>query len=263
MNEIVEIEWWRLLAAYLFLVILLLITWKQGIGREKEIFISALRMTVQLLIMGYVLVFIFDINHFLLSLGVLALMEFFAIFNIYRRVKTRLSSRLRKVIAFSMLLGSGFSVIYFLLVVVNVDPWWEARYLVPIAGLLIGNSMTGIALGAERLVHGMQTQKEMVEGALMLGATPYQASRVVVNEAFNAATLPTINNMVGMGIVFLPGMMTGQILSGVSPLVAIEYQIAIMLGVLGSVSLTVFMLMQFGYKTFFNRHLQLATDDSS
>ncbi len=257
MNDIVEIESWRLLAAYLFLVVLLIITWKQGLGREKEIFISALRMTVQLLVMGYVLVFVFDVDHFLLSLGVLALMELFAIYNVFQRVKVKINPGLRKIIAFSMILGTGFPIIYFLFVVVNVDPWYDARYLVPIAGMLVGNSMTGIALGAERLISGMHSQKEMVEGALMLGATPYLAAKTVVNNAFNAAIMPTINAMVGMGIVFLPGMMTGQILSGVSPIVAIEYQIAIMLGVLGSVSLSVFLLMQFGYRTFFNKSAQL------
>jgi len=257
MNDIVEIESWRLLAAYLFLVVLLIITWKQGLGREKEIFISALRMTVQLLVMGYVLVFVFDVDHFLLSLGVLALMELFAIYNVFQRVKVKINPGLRKIIAFSMILGTGFPIIYFLFVVVNVDPWYDARYLVPIAGMLVGNSMTGIALGAERLISSMQSQREMVEGALMLGATPYLAAKTVVNNAFNAAIMPTINAMVGMGIVFLPGMMTGQILSGVSPIVAIEYQIAIMLGVLGSVSLSVFLLMQFGYRTFFNKSAQL------
>ncbi len=261
MNDIVEIEWWRLVAAYAFLVIVLIITWKQGIGREKEIFISALRMTVQLLVMGYVLVAVFDINHFLLSLGVLGLMELFAIYNVYQRIKVKISRKLKTVIAFSMLLGTGLPILYFLIVVINIEPWWEAQYLIPIAGMLIGNSMTGIALGAERLVNGMRAQKDTVEGALMLGATPYIASRPVVNGAFNAATMPVINSMMGMGIVFLPGMMTGQILSGVSPLVAIEYQIAIMLGLLGSVSLTVFTLMHFGYKTFFNQDAQLVDMD--
>jgi putative ABC transport system permease protein len=78
-----------------------------------------------------------------------------------------------------------------------------------------------------------------------------------VDGAFDSAILPTINSMVGMGIVFLPGMMTGQILSGTSPVTAIEYQIAIMLGILGSVALTVILFVQMGYKTFFNERDQL------
>ncbi|MCG4586258.1 ABC transporter permease, partial [Anaerosalibacter bizertensis] len=83
------------------------------------------------------------------------------------------------------------------------------------------------------------------------------ASKDIVNNAFDASILPTINSMVGMGIVSLPGMMTGQILSGISPLIAVRYQIAIMLGIMGSVSLTVIIFLQLGYKTFFTKDSQL------
>ena len=260
MVDILKIELWRLAAAYIFLVLLLLITWRLGIGREKEIIISTFRMTVQLIVMGYVLVAVFDANHLLISLGILALMEIFAIRTIYGRIKVKINLKLRRVITFSMLFGTGIPIFFFLIVVINVNPWYEARYFIPIAGMMIGNSMTGIALGAERLINGMQGGREWVEGALMLGASPYHASKNVINDAFNAAIMPSINSMVGMGIVFLPGMMVGQILSGVSPLVAIDYQIAIMLGIVGSVSLTIFMLLQFGYKTFFNQRSQLELD---
>ena len=122
--------------------------------------------------------------------------------------------------------------------------------------MLVGNSMTGITLGVNRLVDGMSTQKHLVEGALMLGATPKMAAKHIVDDAFDSAILPTINSMLGMGIVFLPGMMTGQILSGASPVDAISYQIAIMLGILGSVSLTVILFVQLGCKTFFNEQKQ-------
>ncbi|SET78325.1 TIGR00245 family protein [Natronincola peptidivorans] len=117
--------------------------------------------------------------------------------------------------------------------------------------------MTGISLGVTRLVDGMYSERHLIESALMLGAKPKMAAKQIVDNAFDAAILPSINSMVGMGIVFLPGMMTGQILSGVSPVTAIEYQIAIMLGILGSVALTVILFVQLGYKTFFNDESQL------
>ncbi len=257
MNGIIEIGILQLLGAYVFLLILLYIVKRQGIGREKEIVIASLRMTLQLILMGYVLVYLFAVNHYLLSIGVLLLMEIFAIRNIYSRVKVKISPNLRRVISLSMFLGTTITIVYFLLVVINLQPWYEARYFITISGMVIGNSMTGISLGTERLIDGIKTRKDQVEGALMLGATPNQATKIIVNDAFTAAILPTINSMVGMGIVFLPGMMTGQILSGVSPLTAIEYQIAIMLGIVGSVSLTVFIMVQMGYKTFFNERNQL------
>ena len=117
--------------------------------------------------------------------------------------------------------------------------------------------MTGISLGVKLLLDGMLTQRALVEEALILGATPQAATKSIINNTFDAAILPTMYSMVGMGIVFLPGMMTGQILSGTSPTTAIAYQIAIMLGILGAVALTVIIMLQLGYRTFFNNDDQL------
>jgi putative ABC transport system permease protein len=188
-------------------------------------------------------------------------MEVFSIYNIFKRSKLNLSNRLKKIIAFSMVMGTLTSLFYFLFVVVRISPWYNPQYFIPIAGMLIGNSMTGITLGVNRLVDGMYSKRHLVEAALILGATPKVAAKEIVNDAFDAAILPTINSMVGMGIVFLPGMMTGQILSGTSPTTAIEYQIAIMLGILGSVALSVIMFVKLGYKTFFNSENQLIVED--
>lgn len=160
-----------------------------------------------------------------------------------------------------MLLGSLSCLIYFLIVVIKVSPWYNPRYFIPIAGMIIGNSMTGVSLGIIKLIDDIHNQRHLIESALMLGATPKMATKKIVDNAFDSAILPTINSMVGMGIVFLPGMMTGQILSGTSPVTAIEYQIAIMLGILGSVTLTVILSVQLGYKTFFNNESQLIIDD--
>lgn len=257
MQEIIKLQIWQLTAAYLFIVLLMVMVRRRGISREKEILIATLRMTLQLVLTGYILVYLFENPHPLLTVLAAGLMLAFAVNNIMRRVKTPLSKRIRRVITLSMTAGTVASLLYFLFVVIALSPWYEPRYFIPIAGMIIGNSMTGITLGVSRLVEGMHTQKALVEGALMLGATPKLAAKPIVDGAFDAAIIPTINSMVGMGIVFLPGMMTGQILSGVSPLTAIEYQIAIMLGIVGSVSLSVILFVELGYKTFFNHEAQL------
>ncbi len=257
MTEIVEIGPWRLLSAYFFLLLLLSFIKGQSIGKEKEILVSALRMTFQLILMGYVLVYIFDQNRLSVTLLIFFVMVFFAIRNIYGRVKVPVKKRLRRVIMLSMVAGTSLTIFYFLLLVINIEPWYEPRYFIPIAGMIIGNSMTGVSLGTERLIGEMKAKKELIEGALMLGATPKDAVMEIIKDTFTSAIMPTINSMVGMGIIFLPGMMTGQILSGVSPMIAIEYQIAIMLGIVGSVSITVFILTRLGYLTFFNRFSQL------
>jgi putative ABC transport system permease protein len=254
---IIDIELARLIAAYIFVLVLLLIVRVRKISREKQITIATLRMTIQLILAGYILTYIFENPHPLLTIFIILVMEVFAIRNVYKQVKQRLSKEMKRIITFSMLSGSLASLFYFNLVVIHFSPWYEPRYFIPIAGMIIGNSMTGITLGVRTLIQGFSSEREKIEGALMLGADPQTAAKPYVDNAFDSAILPTINNMLGMGIVFLPGMMTGQILSGVSPLMAIEYQIAILLGILGSVSLTVLLFILLGYRTFFTEDSRL------
>lgn len=257
MQKITELQLWQLAAAYLFILGLLAIVKSKGLSREKEIMLAAVRMTLQLVLTGYLLAFLFERRHPFLSVLAVLIMLAFAIDNIIKRVRRPLSPQIKTVIALSMTVGTITCLLFFLLAVFSLSPWYEPRYFIPIAGMLIGNSMTGISLGVNRLAEGMYTQKDLVETALMLGATPKAASKTIVDSAFDAAILPTMNAMVGMGIVFLPGMMTGQILAGASPVTAIQYQIAIMLGITGSVALTVLLFVQLGYKTFFNQEQQL------
>lgn len=254
---VVKIGTIQLLLAYGFVVILLIIVKKRGLSREKEILIASIRMTLQLFITGHALVYIFEWDHFIFTILIILLMEVFAVYNVFKRLKMDISKALKKIVAISIFIGTLSSLLIFLFVIVQVKPWYNPRYFIPIAGMLIGNAMTGISLGISRLVDGFKSQRDLIESSLMLGATKKAASKFLVDQAFDAAILPTINSMVGMGIVFLPGMMTGQILSGISPVTAIEYQIAIMLGILGSVTLTVILFLNLGYKTFYNDKDQL------
>jgi putative ABC transport system permease protein len=257
MKGIIDLTVVQVALAYIFVLIVLIIVRARGIKREKEIIVSSVRMTLQLILVGYLLVYIFNNPNPFVTMGIIALMEVFAIYTVFKKFKNQLSKALKQVIAASMLMGTLSCLVYFLLVVVRISPWYDPQYFIPIAGMIVGNAMTGISLGVKSLVEGMTIQRAAVEEALILGATPRDASKDIINSSFDSAILPTINSMVGMGIVFLPGMMTGQILSGTVPTTAISYQIAIMLGILGAVSLTVFMMLQRGYKTFFNTESQL------
>lgn len=257
MDEIVNIGLIRLISAYIFVLILLAIVKYKKIGNQSQIILASFRMTIQLVIVGFVLTYIFENPNPFIILGILILMEGFAIFNIFGRVQTKISKNLKIVIAFSMITGTVISILYFILIVVNLDPWFKPQYFIPLSGMLIGNSMTGISLGVEGLVNGIKDNKKLIENALMLGAQPAEASKKISNRAFYNAILPTLNSMIGMGIIFLPGMMTGQMLAGATPITAIKYQIAIMMGILGSVTLTVYLLVTFGTKSFFNDRSQI------
>lgn len=246
-----DISWVRLAVGYLFVLLVLAAARRWKIGRTGEILIATLRMTAQLIAVGYVLEFIFLRPSLWITLAAFAVMEIFAIRNIFARVKLTPPPALPRVILASMLCGTVGVVFVFLLIIIGIDPWYAPRFFIPIGGMVIGNSMTGIALGYERLATGIRRNAERIEAALMLGATPAAAAHDYARDAFAAAVMPTINAMVGMGIVFLPGMMTGQIVSGSAPTLAIRYQIAVMLAILGSVTLTLFLMTEFGYRTFF------------
>lgn len=257
MNGVYDLSLVQVALAYIFVIIVLIILRIRGIKREKMLVISSVRMTLQLVLVGYLLVYIIKNPNPIVTIAILVIMELFSIYTIFRTYKNKLSSSLKKVIAFSMSIGTLLCISYFLFIVIRISPWYEPQYFIPITGMLIGNSMTGISLGIKSLTEGISLKKSAVEEALILGAEPKDATKTVINTAFDSAILPTINSMIGMGIVFLPGMMTGQILSGVSPTTAIAYQIAIMLGILGAVSLTVIVMLTLGVKTYFNEQNQL------
>ena len=257
-NGIIDIEFWRLCAAYVFVVILLIIVKWRGITREKQIMLATVRMTVQLILAGYVLTYIFENPHPLLSLGFLCAMALFSIHNIFKQVSHTLNKKIKRIVILSMLSGPMAALFYFNVVVIHFTPWYEPRYFIPIAGMIVGNAMTGVTLALKNLHEGISGNRERVEAMLMLGATPARAVREYVDAAFDSAVLPTLNNMLGMGIIFLPGMMTGQIISGISPLIAIEYQIAILIGILGSVSLTVVLFIMLSFRAFFTKNAQLS-----
>lgn len=257
MKGMINLDLWQVMLSYFFVLMVFVMIKKIGIRREKEIFISSIRMTIQLILIGYVLAYVFQHPSPFITLAIILLMECFATYTIFKKFKGQLSSKLKTVIALSMTVGTLSCVLYFILVVVQINPWYDPQYFIPIAGMLVGNSMTGITLGLKTMIEGMTRQKKHVEEALILGATPQVATRFIIKSAFDAAIMPTMNSMLGMGIVFLPGMMTGQILSGIAPTSSVTYQIAIMLGILGAVAFTVILMLQLGYRSFFNQDDQL------
>jgi len=189
----------------------------------KEAIYSILRMLAQLLLIGYLLGFIFQAEQISVLLAVLAIMLFSSSWIALRTVKHN-RIQLYRSASISIALGGGLSLILILTGVLSLQPWYEPRYMIPLAGMIFANSMTSISLAAERF------QTELDRGASYVEAR---------NIAFQAALIPIINSMFAVGLVTLPGMMTGQILSGVSPLIAARYQIMIMFVIFGSAGISV------------------------
>ena len=256
MNEIIDLSFKQVALAYLFILVVVAIVRLRGIKREKEIVISSIRMTLQLILSGYILVYIFNNPNPLTTGLIIIIMEAFAIYTVYKKFRGKLTYSLKKVIGISMIIGNIPCLLYFLFIVVQIKPWYEPQYFIPIAGMFIGNSMTGITIGVKSMLEGISIQRNLIEESLILGASSKAATKQMINSNFEVAIMPTINSMIGMGIVFLPGMMTGQILAGASPTTAIAYQIAVMLGIFSSVAITTILMLQFGYRTFFNKDNQ-------
>jgi len=232
----------------------------QGAGQGRDLLWSALRMVAQLLAVGYLLHFVFALARPLPVLLLLLLMVGFAVQTVGGRVKRRMP-RFYPIVGSAILAGCGGTTLVFCTLIIGLTPWYDPRYLIPLAGMIIGNSMTGASLAAERLAGEMAERRQEIETALCLGAPARLAAREAVRNAFRAALIPSINAMAAMGIVFLPGMMTGQILSGTEPVVAVRYQIAIMCVITGSVALTTSLILLFGARSYFVNEHQLREEE--
>ena len=255
-KEIIELAPLDLLWAYGALLLAAALAWQLRIGQARDLLWGSLRMVLQLLAVGYALQWIFAARHPLPTLLMLLVMGGFALQIMVGRLRHKLPGFYR-IVSLSLFAGCGGITLYFCLLVVVPSPWYEPRYLIPLAGMIIGNSINGACLAVERLVAEMAERQAEIETALCLGASSRQACQEPLRSAFRAALLPSINTMAAMGVVFLPGMMTGQILSGTDPLIAVKYQIAIMCAIVGSVALTSALLLLQAYRAYFTDAHQL------
>ncbi len=239
-----------------FILISGLASFAYSLKLEKDLLIGTVRTFVQLFIMGYILRFVFDLSHMAVVIGVFSFMIFFAAWTIYGRVKDKQIPFFMPV--FLSMIFSYFLVSYLVTaVVVNVKPWWEPRYFIPLGGMVIGNSMNAIAISLERLIGELKSRRSEIEMKLCLGATSREASQPILRNAMQAGMIPSINSMMAVGMVFIPGMMTGQILAGSDPLTAIKYQIVVMVMLSGSTALGTLLTVLLVRKRCFNACDQL------
>ena len=223
---------WNLAIAFIPAMAGLLICykWSKNVRRASY---SVLRMLVQLLLIGYLLTFIFETHSPLLVMGILLLMigasSWIAAGSIGGSV-SREGFRYVRYSLVSIAAGGLFTLLLVTQGVLQLDPWYLPRFVIPLAGMIFANSMNTVSLAAERLHAEFEHDIE------------YPEARAI---AFNAALIPNINSMFAVGLVSLPGMMTGQILSGVSPLIAVRYQIVVMCMIFGSsaISAACFLLL--------------------
>jgi putative ABC transport system permease protein len=205
-----------------------------GIGRRLGL--AAVRTVVQLGLLGLVLERVFALRNPILIVGILLLMSAFAA----REASARTAKRYRGIIvdAWLAMAVSCFAVgAVVTQVVVGVDPWYEPQYVIPLVGMILGNSLTGIALGLDRFLDYLATRHSEIELRLAFGASRREALAAPLRDAVRTGMVPIVNSMAAAGIVSLPGMMTGQILAGSPPLQAVAYQIVVMFMIAAAVAL--------------------------
>lgn len=222
-----------------------------GAQLSRDIGTGILRMTVQLALVGIYLKTLFNLNNPWLNMAWILIMLLVADFNILHRSGLKVRYFVAPTfiaIAFSILLSTAFLVF----LIIQPTHFYDARYLVPLAGMILGNCMQGNVIALERFHSAINKNQNEYITYLMLGATRWEALRPYFRAAIKAAINPTLANMTTMGLVSLPGMMTGQILGGSEPWLAVKYQIAIMICIFTSTTIAIFINLKFSLKIAFN-----------
>ncbi|MBF6651229.1 iron export ABC transporter permease subunit FetB [Methylobacter sp. BlB1] len=213
-----------------------LLLWLIGLRLSRDIGISILRMTVQLSLVGIYLKALFDLNNPWLNGLWILLMLMVADLSILQRAG--LKARYFFLATLTAIASSVIvSTAYLVMLVIQPALYYDARYIVPLAGMILGNCLQGNVIALERFYSALRKNEQEYETFLMLGATRWEAVRPYFRSAIKAALNPTIAGMATMGLVSLPGMMTGQILGGSEPWIAVKYQIAIMICIFASTAI--------------------------
>lgn len=257
--EILSISYQDLaiLASLVFLMGLLLSL--NGFSKTKAFWWASVRMTVQLLFMGVWLTWVFIADSWIWVALVAWIMLVFAGYEIGQRQTyrfQRFGSYIIGLIALSM--TALVLTVFALTVIIQPQPWYSPQYAIPILGMVLGNSMTAIGLALDVLTRLSQKMQAQIEAQLALGKNTKEAMAFIREEAMHSAMIPVINMLVAAGIISLPGMMTGQILAGVSPMEAVKYQIMVMFLIALSTSAGVLLAIRIAETKLFDSRQRLA-----
>ncbi len=237
-NSIQIISFTKLALAFIPVMAVVGILYKWSLNYKNALYALS-RMLLQLLLVGYVLVYIFESDNFLVVLAVLTVMVIASSWIALRTIKVQRRKLIPKAL-YSIIIGGGITLVLITQGVLDLSPWYSPRYMIPLAGMIFANAMNSVSLAAERFMAEIKRE------------TAYQKARSI---ALRASLIPITNTLFAVGLVSLPGMMTGQILSGISPLMAVRYQIMVMCMVYSSAGISAACFLLFIKQDFFaGRH---------
>lgn len=249
------------MAAMLVLINGIISVWLK-LNMEKQLLLASVRSIVQLLLIGLVLEWIFELSWWPVIGLLMFTMTLIASITAVQRSQRRFPGIwLNSTVAVftSSWLVSGFA----LTVIIPPQNWSEnpAQYLIPLMGMILGNTLNGISLGLDRLSEELVMRRAEVELKLTLGATRSEAAREALQNAIRSGMTPIINSMMVVGLVSLPGLMTGQILAGASPLDSVKYQIVMMFLIASGTALGTVISVLLGYRCLFNSKHQFLFEE--
>ena len=250
------LTWGDLVVSLSFIALSLFLIKKWHLDLEKTLLIGTFRTFIQLTLMGYILTWFFKQEHWAFMLTLLFIMILIASYEGWRRQKEEIPHFFSAMLI--ALMGSAVLVLgTILFFILEVEPWFSPYAAIPIGGMIIGNGLNSSSLTANRFIGELKHRETEIETLLALGASPREAVFDAMKKSINSALIPNINGMMTVGIVQIPGVMTGQILAGIDPIVAVRYQIMIMYMWFTSSALANLILLALVYRQYFTKDMQL------
>ncbi|WP_395391648.1 ABC transporter permease [Fructilactobacillus sanfranciscensis] len=235
-----------------FVLFALWIGYKQDLGIAKSLIVATIRCVVQLFIVGYVLKYVFKIDNWLLTICLILIIIFNGAYNAKGR-----SNELKDSFKISLTAIVTSTIVILLVLVIDGSVKFIPSQIIPLTGMIVSNSMVAMGLCFRTMSSMFKDRRSQVMEMLALGATPMMASKNIIRDAIKTGLQPTIDTAKTVGLVALPGMMSGMIFAGADPVLAIKYQIMVTFMLLGITSISSIIGCYMGYKSFFNRYAQL------
>lgn len=255
-NTYLPIDNWQLALAAALILINLILSLSLRLGLAKRLGVAAFRMVAQLLLVGYVLGWVFALDNPLWVLLLVLTMSAIAGNASVNRTRRRFPGVYWNSFV-SILTASAFVTGLLVEGIIHIHPWYDPQYVIPLLGMVLGNALTATSLALDRLMEDLVSRRSQIESLLALGATRWEAANDTLKEALRTGMIPTINSMMVLGLVSLPGMMTGQMLAGVNPTSAVRYQIVIYFTLAAGASLACMGIILLAFRILFSPEHQL------
>lgn len=252
MGANLEINNFSLVLSTGLIFIAVFVAYKEKLGLSNDIFIAAVRAVIQLFIIGFVLKYVIEVDDFFLTLAMVLFIVFNAGYNAHKRSSGIANSLIISLVA----IGAGTTITLSIMIISGAIEWVPSQ-IVPITGMIASNAMVAIGLTYRALNNKFTDQRQQVLEKLALGATEKQASMSIIRESVKTGMSPSIDSTKTVGLVSLPGMMSGLIFAGVDPTEAIRYQIVVMFMLISVTSIASFIASYLSYREYYNDRNQL------